>query len=226
MKAIHVFLCLILWRCINAEESGCPSPPRVENADILDDPSKTNYTEGDVIRFECRVGYVSTRRITYKCSGRRWTTTRQIRCLPKQCELPEDISNGHYSIINGRDFVFGTVIKYTCNEGYVLVGRSNTRSCTAEGWNNQVPVCEAVKCLAEIKHDNMIVSGLEDDNFVSYGHVLHFKCSSSELMLKGEPEVSCLSNGKWSSPFPTCGGGEIALAPAQNGAERILQACM
>lgn len=39
--------------------------------------------------------------------------------LVKPCELPDDIPNGHYEIIRGEDFVFGTVIQYVCNEGCV-----------------------------------------------------------------------------------------------------------
>lgn len=37
----------------------------------------------------------------------------------KPCELPEDTPNGYYQITSGEDFVFGTTIKYFCNEGYV-----------------------------------------------------------------------------------------------------------
>ncbi|XP_035268940.1 complement factor H-related protein 2-like [Anguilla anguilla] len=206
MKPIHVLFWLTIWRCIDALENGCPRLPVVENADVLDSSLKTNYTDGDLIHFTCRVGYVSSRKITYKCNDRRWTINRQTKCSPKQCELPEDIVNGYYNLVNGTDFVFGTVIKYTCNEGYMLVGRSNTRLCMSEGWSDRVPSCEVVKCLAELNNDNMIVTGLGDDISVSYGHVLHFKCASSDLTLNGEPEVTCLSNGKWSSSFPTCGG--------------------
>ncbi|KAJ8376191.1 hypothetical protein SKAU_G00067710 [Synaphobranchus kaupii] len=212
MKPFHVFLCLTFWRCINAVETECSRLPDVGNADILNSSLKTTYTDGDLLHFSCRAGYVSSRRITFKCNDRHWTktTSRNVKCSRKQCELPEDISNGYYNIVNGTDFVFGTVIKYTCNEGYMLVGRPDTRLCLSEGWSDRVPSCEVVKCWAEIKDDSMIVSGLGDDSSVNYGHVLHFKCASSVQTLKGEPEVACLSNGKWSSSFPKCGGTEYA----------------
>lgn len=209
MKPIHAFMCLILWRCVAVVESGCTALPQVENAYISDSSVKANYDNGDSIHFVCRPGYVSTRRIVYQCNDPRWTTSRLIKCLPKQCELPEDIANGHYEIVDGTDFVFGTSIKYTCKAGYSLVGRSDTRQCMSNGWSDRVPSCEVVKCFAAINATNMIVSGLEDDGSVSYGHILHFKCESSDLTLKGEAEVTCLSNGNWSRPFPTCEGEKL-----------------
>lgn len=39
--------------------------------------------------------------------------------LVKPCQLPDDTPNGHYEIIRGEEFVFGTVIQYFCNQGYV-----------------------------------------------------------------------------------------------------------
>lgn len=37
----------------------------------------------------------------------------------KPCQLPDDTPNGHYQLTHGDDFVFGSTIKYFCNEGYV-----------------------------------------------------------------------------------------------------------
>ncbi|KAI1891513.1 hypothetical protein AGOR_G00144580 [Albula goreensis] len=206
MKPINLILCFALWggSHVLVVEADCSRLPYVENADVSEKSLKSNYTEGDELLFNCRVGYVSSRRITYKCVDRRWNAGRRINCSPKQCELPEDITNGHYEIVNGTEFVFGTVIKYFCDEGYMLVGRSDTRLCLSEGWSDRVPHCEVVKCVAELNNPNVIVSGQGDGGPIKYGHVLHFKCESSELTLVGEPEVVCLSNGTWSSPFPSC----------------------
>ncbi|XP_036377588.1 complement factor H-related protein 2-like [Megalops cyprinoides] len=206
MELIYIVLCFILWTNeALSTETKCPGLPEVGNADLNEESQKDNYTDGDLLYFTCRVGYASTRRITYRCSNRRWIAVRSATCSPKPCELPEDTPNGRYDIVTGTDLVFGTVIKYTCNEGYQMVSRSDTRSCMVEGWSDHVPLCEAVKCVAEINDDSVIVSGLPDNkNHIESGHVLHFKCESSEQTLKGESEVVCLSNGTWSSQFPTC----------------------
>ena len=37
----------------------------------------------------------------------------------RPCELPDDTPNGYYQLIQGAEFVFGSTIKYFCNEGYV-----------------------------------------------------------------------------------------------------------
>lgn len=52
---------------------------------------------------------------------RNWFMNNLFFCLfsVKPCELPDETPNGYYEIIRGEEFVFGTTIKYFCNEGYV-----------------------------------------------------------------------------------------------------------
>lgn len=38
-------------------------------------------------------------------------------CLVKPCVLPEETANGYYQLIKGDEFVFGSIIKYFCNDG-------------------------------------------------------------------------------------------------------------
>jgi len=39
---------------------------------------------------------------------------------------------------------------------------------------------------------------------VKPGHRLIFSCNGQGLILKGQREITCQSNGEWSSPFPKC----------------------
>jgi len=41
---------------------------------------------------------------------------------------------------------------------------------------------------------------------VEQGHKLMFSCIGQGLILKGQREITCQSNGEWSSPFPKCEG--------------------
>lgn len=51
----------------------------------------------------------------------------------------------------------------------------------------------------------MRVEGLPDyDELIKYGHRLTFSCVAQ--ILQGPKEITCLSNGQWSSPFPKCVG--------------------
>ncbi|XP_030640122.1 complement factor H-like isoform X2 [Chanos chanos] len=138
-----------------------------------------------------------------------------------QCELPEDIPNGQYRIIHGTDFVTGTTIKYTCNEGYNMMSRVDIRTCLIGGWDNHLPQCEEIRCTVEKTDEHLVTTGLlHDDSRVKYGHKLHFKCDSPKLVLRGPKLVSCSTDGKWSSPFPTCGeNSTCGLPPAADFAD-------
>ncbi|XP_018609468.2 complement factor H-like [Scleropages formosus] len=214
MKQKIVILYLIFLECVHALPSttGCSTLPKVQNADILQEFLKDSYKEGDVLYFSCRAGYVY-RKIMYECRNHIWKLNGEGECTLKSCELPEDIAHGRYEIIEGTDFVFGTVIKYFCNEGFQMVSREYTRTCLLEGWSNRQPQCQAVRCSPEINTDGLIVTGLPEDSHMTTGHVLHFKCATTGMTLKGASEVVCLSNGIWSRPFPTC----EALTPAPVG---------
>lgn len=41
---------------------------------------------------------------------------------------------------------------------------------------------------------------------VNFGHRITFSCTGDGLKLKGLREITCQSNGEWSSPFPICEG--------------------
>ncbi len=43
------------------------------------------------------------------------------------------------------------------------------------------------------------------EDLIRYGHRLTFSCVG-ELILRGPKEITCQSNGEWSSPFPKCVG--------------------
>ncbi|XP_076134576.1 complement factor H-like [Alosa pseudoharengus] len=183
----------------------CTEPlPVVANAEVSEEYRRHNYTDGSVLPFSCRLGYVSAGRTMYSCSKAKWLRVRNGKCVPRPCELPEDIPNGSYDLVEGTDLVFGATIKYTCDEGYQMMSRFDTRVCMVDGWSNSLPVCEAVTCSSE-DNPSLILRGLpEDDTPISFGHKLQFECADSGMVIRGEPEVTCTSAGQWSHPFPRC----------------------
>ncbi|KAL1251230.1 hypothetical protein QQF64_019026 [Cirrhinus molitorella] len=207
MKSSLAFLCL--WICVIVDVSksnGCSEIPEVENAEVAESTTKDTYSDGDKLEYTCLPGYASQIKIIYKCSKNNWTRWRGEKCLPKRCESPEDIPNGRYAIESGSSFVFGTMIKYICNEGYQMVSRFDTRTCRDGGWDNQLPACEEVSCERNTTEENISVEGLPEfsEDLIRYGHRLTFSCVGQGLMIKGQKEITCQSNGEWSSPFPKC----------------------
>ncbi|XP_062411510.1 complement factor H-like isoform X1 [Sardina pilchardus] len=209
MKTTLLLFCSLVCVATNASETDldkvCTEPlPAVDNAEVLEEYRGDNYTHGSVLPFTCRLGYVSAGRTMYSCSNAKWVRVRKGKCVPRPCELPEDIPNGKYDLVDGTDLVFGATIKYTCDEGYQMMSRFHTRVCMVDGWSNSLPVCEAVACLSE-DNPSLIVRGLpEDDTPITYGHKLQFECADSGMVIRGEQEVTCTSAGQWNHPFPRC----------------------
>ncbi|KAL2090375.1 hypothetical protein ACEWY4_015063 [Coilia grayii] len=207
MKTTLVLFCSVVCVASQTEHPdgvACTEPlPEVDNAEPSLEYMKESYTEGSLLPFSCKLGYVSAGRTVFSCSKSKWVGVRQGKCIPRPCELPEDIPNGSYET-DGTDLVFGAVIKYSCNDGYRMVSRFETRVCMLAGWSGSLPVCEAVSCEPE-DHPSLILHGLpEDDTPVVYGHKLQFACADSGMVLRGEQEVTCTSTGQWNHPFPKC----------------------
>ncbi|XP_073717957.1 complement component receptor 1-like protein [Misgurnus anguillicaudatus] len=200
---------LSLWICFNIDvttQTVCPEPPKVENAQVSPNFVKTNYSGGDKVEYSCESGYASPRKIVYVCAANKWAKMREVECTPKRCEQPTDIQNGQYKIQgDGKSFVVGTTIKYTCNPGYQMMSRIDTRTCRPGGWDNTLPECEEVFCALDLPSDSRIkVEGLPDyGDFMRHGHRLQFSCDKGDI-LRGHKEIICQSNGDWNHPIPKC----------------------
>uniref|UniRef100_A0A8C2PZ42 Complement factor H like 4 n=1 Tax=Cyprinus carpio TaxID=7962 RepID=A0A8C2PZ42_CYPCA len=207
MESSLAFLCL--WICFivfASTSNGCSEIPVVENAEVSESSKKPQYSDDDTLDYNCVSGHVSPRKIIYKCSNNEWIKLRGDKCTLKPCESPEDIPNGRYIVESGRNFVFGTTIKYICNDGYQIMSRYVTRTCREGGWDNQLPACEEVSCERIAPDGNIRVEGLPDhsEDLIRSGHRLTFSCVDKGLIVRGQKEIICQSNGEWSSPIPTC----------------------
>ncbi|XP_051978202.1 complement factor H-like isoform X1 [Xyrauchen texanus] len=199
-----LLLCFMTYESSNA--AGCAEVPQLSNADVSPGLLKSNYSSGDKLEYNCKHGYFPLRKFVYICDGKKWIKLNKTECTIKRCELPTDIPNGQYSIVNGNSFVFGTTIKYTCNKGFQMQSRFVDRTCRLDGWDNRLPACEEVTCVPDNIENNIKVEGLPDyGDLIRFGHRLKFSCDDEKLLiLRGAKEIMCQSNGKWSSPFPNC----------------------
>ncbi|XP_044056186.1 complement factor H-like isoform X2 [Siniperca chuatsi] len=123
----------------------------------------------------------------------------------KPCELPDDTPNGYYHIIHGEDFVFGTTIKYFCNEGYQMVSKDDTRTCLLDKWTNHIPICDPLSCDPPPADGGLIVKGLpENEESILPDRFLTFSCDGPGKYLNGSSVLICGKDGQWDNPFPSC----------------------
>ncbi|XP_010795289.1 complement factor H-like [Notothenia coriiceps] len=147
MQLSLILLLLQLWGNVEVtlSQNACPNVPHIPHAHVVDKTEKAEYQGGNVIHFACETGYISGPTIKYVCTNEGWHVLRAGSCYLKPCELPDDTPNGFYQITHGEELVFGTKIKYFCNEGYQMVSKDDTRTCFLDNWTNHLPICEQPK---------------------------------------------------------------------------------
>ncbi|XP_062411509.1 complement factor H-like isoform X2 [Sardina pilchardus] len=206
-----LFMCLCsLGKCERDCEKSSIERERPANVDLSSlDPS---YEDGKAVRLRCEPGYTGLQRAS--CRDGKWTVTGR-RCQKKPCGHPGDTPNGDFELAGGDDFVFGAVVQYICKTGYRMMSRNSQRSCVASGWDNDIPVCQEVKCPIIQVAGNVQASGNVEDG--GYGDVIHFECQSPDLQLNGLGEIHCTDEGKWSGDIPTCKEIECEEPPISNG---------
>ncbi|XP_068446215.1 complement factor H-like [Clinocottus analis] len=209
MQLPFIFLFLQLWRSVDVSLSpnACSRLPDVPHAQVSENTKKAEYQNGDVIQFTCDTGYTSGPAISYACNSTsgNWTEVRRGSCYLKPCELPDDTPNGYYEIIHGVEFVFGTTIKYICNEGYQMVSKVATRTCLLNKWSNHVPICDPLSCELPPIDEEVTVKGLPDnDDSILPDRFLKFSCDGPGKHLNGNSMLICGKDGQWDNPFPSC----------------------
>ncbi|XP_048665722.1 complement factor H-like isoform X1 [Marmota marmota marmota] len=168
---------LILWTVCTAED--CQGPPPRGDTEILSGswPDQP-YSEGTQAIYKCHPGYRTLGIIIKACRNGEWVARNPARI----CQ-----------------------ICYFCVFRYRMLSDNNFRECKAEGWTNDIPICEVVKCLPVTEPENgrIISSATEPDEEYYSGQVVQFECNSG-FRLEGHKEIYCSENGHWSNEKPRC----------------------
>ncbi|XP_048409071.1 C4b-binding protein-like isoform X2 [Stegostoma tigrinum] len=183
----------------------CSKPPHLENGFPTNEfTSETLFDVGTKITYKCNLGYVfkkamlnGSRSVTCK-EDSTWTPLEVI-CEPKTCGNPGTIANGYYEATSAT---FGSKVTFHCDRGYKMVGRS-FRVCKADGWDGQIPACEAITCddLPPISNGKTPTPPYGDH--WKYGMVAAYSCNNG-ISLIGADKLICTATGKWDNDPPTC----------------------
>ncbi|XP_029336719.1 complement factor H-like isoform X4 [Mus caroli] len=196
---------LILWTVCVAED--CKGPPPRENSEILSGSwSEQLYPEGTQATYKCRPGYRTLGTIVKVCNHGKWVASNPSRiCRKKPCGHPGDTPFGSFRLAVGSQFEFGAKVVYTCDDGYQLLGEIDYRECGADGWINDIPLCEVVKCLpvTELENGRIVSGAAETDQEYYFGQVVRFECNSG-FKIEGHKQIHCSENGLWSNEKPRC----------------------
>ncbi|NXM87411.1 CR2 protein, partial [Oenanthe oenanthe] len=120
------------------------------------------------------------------------------------CPSPPVIRNGHHDSQGVSEFMPGMSVKYHCDPGYVLAGKT-TVSCLPTGvWSIPYPHCEVLQCpsppnIDKGNHDS------QDLEVFPTGMVVNYSCDPG-YSLQGQASIYCTDSGNWSLPLPQCAG--------------------
>ncbi|NXB18826.1 CFAH factor, partial [Rhagologus leucostigma] len=168
---------------------------------------KPPYPHGTQATYNCRPGYVKIGRVAFQCVDGAWKQMPpETGCRNKPCGHPGDTEFGFFELTSGTEFVFGARVEYRCNDGYQMLSLRNYRECQADGWSNDIPHCEVIKCLPvqEPENGRIIMTGaFELGQEYSFGQVVNFECNEKHKLV-GAKEIICSADGKWSNDVPQC----------------------
>ncbi|XP_043942794.1 complement factor H-like [Protopterus annectens] len=118
MNIFTFYFPVVLWTSLTSaeEEKDCLSPPNTV-AEELAEERKESYPHYSVLKYNCRPGYMKEGNIYYMCENGTWKRLNNVVCRRKSCGYPGDAQFGNFSIAEGNDFLFGSRVEYTCNDG-------------------------------------------------------------------------------------------------------------
>ncbi|NXD97160.1 DAF factor, partial [Chaetorhynchus papuensis] len=120
------------------------------------------------------------------------------------CPSPPNIRNGQHDSKGVKEFIPGMSVKYYCDPGYVLTGKT-TVSCLPSGsWSIPYPRCEVLHCPSPPNIDKGNHDGQDLEVFPS-GMAVNYSCEPGYSLL-GEASIYCTDSGNWSLPLPRCAG--------------------
>ncbi|XP_047481240.1 LOW QUALITY PROTEIN: sushi, von Willebrand factor type A, EGF and pentraxin domain-containing protein 1-like [Penaeus chinensis] len=175
----------------------CPPAPQLPYATY--NSSEKQFEAFTVLKYTCDSGYRSAgSNNILTCGATGEWEGEAIQCQPVDCGDPGTLPNGD---IGGSNHTFGSVITFTCNPGYKLLG-SPTAECLADGsWSNYVTSCIQILCPSPLQITNgKIVSGGSGSTF---GASVTYECGPGYIMT-GDATRTCTDSGSWTGDNPQC----------------------
>jgi len=175
----------------------CGKPEQPPNSTLI----SSNFNVNSNIEYVCDEGHLLVGPAKRTCLPTGFYSEFPPVCRYLECGMPADIPNGQLIFINGTR-QFKSVIRYTCDPGHVLVGRSQLTCDVDQRWNGPPPRCEPVYCdePAPIRHGGFSLS----TNSTRFGTVVTYYCNTKRHELVGPKKITCLKDGSYNADPPSC----------------------
>lgn len=179
-------------KCVRVD---CGQLPDIPNGQVDISPD-TKF--GSYATYSCNLGHVLQGNQQRICQANGQWSGSTPKCVRVDCGPLPNIPNGEVNI--SPDTQFGSTAQYSCNSGFVLVGKAQ-RFCQANGqWSGQAPTCIRVDCGSLPDIPNGQVKFIPDTKF---GSRAVYSCDSGHILV-GNSKRTCQANGEWSGQEPVC----------------------
>ncbi|CAL9693871.1 unnamed protein product [Knipowitschia caucasica] len=134
---------LIHYREVEPNDT-CPSLPQMEFGWISS--SHPSHVRGSVLTYTCLPGYDISGTDIITCQwDLSWSSNPPTCVKVQQCPDPGEVVNGARSVRPEAGFAVGTVVRFSCNQGYQLEGPSQIschgRDTGTPKWSDRSPKC-------------------------------------------------------------------------------------
>uniref|UniRef100_A0AAQ5XF31 Sushi, von Willebrand factor type A, EGF and pentraxin domain-containing protein 1 n=1 Tax=Amphiprion ocellaris TaxID=80972 RepID=A0AAQ5XF31_AMPOC len=181
---------------VRVTELGDGSGSASKDTQSLSTHMDLNFLHGTLIEYHCHKGYDLTRHIRLVCQEDGGWNGTAPSCVPAECETPPSPEHGW---VNVTDASLGSMVRYSCEEGYELEGEPERHCVSGRLWTDDAPVCRPVSC----GDPGVIANGTAHGGEFVYPQVLHYECSPG-FALKGSDTIACQADGKWNGRKPQC----------------------
>ncbi|XP_030077479.1 complement receptor type 2, partial [Microcaecilia unicolor] len=219
-----------------ARES-CPEP-LLENGKIngsretFKSGLEVGYRIGSSVEFHCDPGFslIPNHRKMATCLQDLHWDQKNPTCRARLGCLEPQIANGNVQGgINNRykygfeyEYRVNSVVEFSCQPGYILIGEKNSSCQMDKRWSTEIPICEAREsCPEPVLHNGRVIgqpeafkSGLETG--YRLGVSVDLECDPGHE-IKGETRIKCGADLKWSPSVPTCVRNSCPVPEVENG---------
>ncbi|XP_045463202.1 sushi, von Willebrand factor type A, EGF and pentraxin domain-containing protein 1 [Harmonia axyridis] len=174
----------------------CGALPDIENGFVTLKESRTTF--GAQAVYTCRDNYTLVGNKMRECDENEIWSESTPKCLYTWCDDPPKIEGGVVKVLGKKA---GDVVVYSCEPGFLLVGKS-TLSCEFGGkWIGKTPSCRYIDCGPPPRIQRGSYQLLNETTFLD--SLIEYTCDA-DYWIDGEKFQRCTSEGKWSSDTPSC----------------------
>ena len=182
----------------------CPTPQRIEHGYYSAIDNKVD----SMLFYMCDPEYSLRGTPQRTCLENGSWSGGAPQCELKHCPRPANPANGNVSV---GQLTPGSVVTYTCDEGYNLSDQASLTCNDGERWSHDFPVCNHISCGPPREIEQ---GGYSDISF-NFGDTVTYHCNHGYI-LEGKATITCQANRFWSPIEGRCSRLGCGPTPAVN----------